>query len=430
MRKTSRNERLSSTVNPRFDLLGPRKEYENCEKRIDQIKKDTQKNFEWEKKQLTKRLDTLPSSTGLEDSGGTAGRGTSVGGPSRKTSTNAARPVPIDGKIGLSSAVESFLNKPNPNQAVQTSEGTNRQTETLKQLKFLYETAVALVANAEHASKMSNAKQTRGEEQAVDAVEDNDSKKTQRPSRSSQPRNFAELRTARFSTIDKPDDLKTTPRGSVVADDDRRTSTATGPRQRHMSMVTPEFVGPPSQAVQLISMIRVLTLGEPLKAKQMKALTAVLEESRIAVKAVKGNADPDRSQERLIKRLTELLELVRPQGAELTIKPEEILNCSYLRLTKDNIQRLEGMLRDQGFEPGIHCHSDVKETPLMDLTTQQSTSTHLAPLPQKEKSPRETMSVYMTKAGTPLEKKRVGKPDSVAGPSEDDEHRMKKFRAT
>ena len=39
----------------------------------------------------------------------------------------------------------------------------------------------------------------------------------------------------------------------------------------------------------------------------------------------------------------------------------QILQCSYLRLSKSNIETLEKMCREQGVDPGIHVHKDVTD---------------------------------------------------------------------
>jgi hypothetical protein len=42
-----------------------------------------------------------------------------------------------------------------------------------------------------------------------------------------------------------------------------------------------------------------------------------------------------------------------------TFTPRELLNCSYLRLSKSNVEELEQMIRDGGEDPGLHYHSDL-----------------------------------------------------------------------
>lgn len=36
-----------------------------------------------------------------------------------------------------------------------------------------------------------------------------------------------------------------------------------------------------------------------------------------------------------------------------------MLNCSYLRLSKSNVEAFEQMIRDTGEDPGLHYHSDL-----------------------------------------------------------------------
>lgn len=39
----------------------------------------------------------------------------------------------------------------------------------------------------------------------------------------------------------------------------------------------------------------------------------------------------------------------------------EALNCAWLRLSRDQIKMLEETVRQEGMDPGIHAHSDVKD---------------------------------------------------------------------
>jgi len=43
------------------------------------------------------------------------------------------------------------------------------------------------------------------------------------------------------------------------------------------------------------------------------------------------------------------------------MKPMEALNCKYLRLNREQVLRLEQLAREEGIDPGIHAHSDVRD---------------------------------------------------------------------
>lgn len=75
------------------------------------------------------------------------------------------------------------------------------------------------------------------------------------------------------------------------------------------------------------------------------------------------SATPDshtaRVQMRRLDRLKEILDSLKKKPEAPTFKPMEMLNCSYLRLSKSNVEELEDMVRKAGMDPGIHVHSDL-----------------------------------------------------------------------
>lgn len=65
-----------------------------------------------------------------------------------------------------------------------------------------------------------------------------------------------------------------------------------------------------------------------------------------------------RVQQRRLLRLKEILAILKKPTAKM-FSPREMLNCSYLRLSKANVEELEQMIRDAGEDPGLHYHSDL-----------------------------------------------------------------------
>ncbi|KAL8581128.1 hypothetical protein ACOMHN_033576 [Nucella lapillus] len=365
--------RLSTSVNPRFDVVAPRKELENAEKQIEKVRKEAQKAYEREKKQLVKKLETLPVS---------------------RLSSTAEGPGFMSAHGRKSMMIrESSLKKSSSGQIAHKKPSTAITNSDI--LGGFREHKISGSSGSRSKSKMSKGTSFSVRHRSVDVGSDVISqRKSSRPARSS------------FD-------------GSIISNLESAGSVL-------------EFNGTPSQAVQLISMVRILCLGRPLETKTMKAVSSVMEESRSAVKAIKGGVDPDRAQEKLMKRLNELLELVKPRGTDLIISPEELLRCSYLRLSKDNVERLEEMMRERGIEPGIHCHSDIQgyldTADLNEDTSGTKTFNMTGETDLRNFSP---VSIYMTKAGAPMDRSRTSKPESVAGPSAEEEMvRLKKFRAT
>ena len=104
---------------------------------------------------------------------------------------------------------------------------------------------------------------------------------------------------------------------------------------------------------------------------------------------------------------------------------------SYLRLSKDNVERLEQMIRAEGRDPGIHSHTDTENIDLAQLSEMASTS-QMRPVTDTADLTKnfQPVSIYQTKAGAPIDKKRNARPDCVPPASEEEENlaRMKKFK--
>ncbi|KAK3797523.1 hypothetical protein RRG08_054554 [Elysia crispata] len=76
-------------------------------------------------------------------------------------------------------------------------------------------------------------------------------------------------------------------------------------------------------------------------------------------------AHQDDSTALLLAELEDQIESSKNEGQKAQAKvvslmtPEEILACHYLRLNREQVDRLEKCIRDKGQDPGIHVHMDV-----------------------------------------------------------------------
>lgn len=59
--------------------------------------------------------------------------------------------------------------------------------------------------------------------------------------------------------------------------------------------------------------------------------------------------------------MSEMLGESSNSDARNKLKPMDALNCSWLRLSKRQVQDLEQMVKAEGLDPGIHAHSDVTD---------------------------------------------------------------------
>ncbi len=84
-----------------------------------------------------------------------------------------------------------------------------------------------------------------------------------------------------------------------------------------------------------------------------------------------------RQQKKRMVQLEQLLSSLKiGQKKEIPpveLDPMEVLNCSYLRLSKSNIESLERMVRESGRDPGIHAHSDVTDFELFEKPKDSTT---------------------------------------------------------
>ncbi|XP_045194211.2 uncharacterized protein LOC123549838 [Mercenaria mercenaria] len=69
-----------------------------------------------------------------------------------------------------------------------------------------------------------------------------------------------------------------------------------------------------------------------------------------------------RAQKKRIEHLEQVLKKLNPTyDTSVDIDPLKVLQCSYLRLSKSNVETLEKMSREQGKDSGIHIHMDVTD---------------------------------------------------------------------
>lgn len=97
------------------------------------------------------------------------------------------------------------------------------------------------------------------------------------------------------------------------------------------------------------------------------------------------------------------------------------------------MERLEEIIRAKGNDPGIHSHTDTTNIDLSNFATGSSnTCVKGSPAAADMGKNLQPVSIYMTKAGAPIDKKRNARPESVPTTSEEDENaaRMRKFKVT
>ncbi|XP_027723426.1 uncharacterized protein C16orf78 homolog [Vombatus ursinus] len=62
-----------------------------------------------------------------------------------------------------------------------------------------------------------------------------------------------------------------------------------------------------------------------------------------------------------IKNLIEKTPSVKPETSSMLLKPQEVLSCRYLRLSKNNVQTLINLCKDSGMDVDIHPHMNESE---------------------------------------------------------------------
>lgn len=398
-------------ANRHIDTMGPKKELEKAERQLELIKRETQKSFEREKRQLEKKIDSrrvsmapMPADMAARSRRVSTATTASIATTAQDFESPAAKGSAVDSlrTPKLSSFSKDLMPEIGLHHQLTPAE---RQADALRQLRYLHDMVLSMIKEAQiqvsvHETSGSEARRARMSVVSWRSEAVDDEAKSSQVSRraSSTGDETRRRRMSRSFTVD----------GNDSVDAQYFQSGTSTP-------MTDEFLTPPCPAVELITMARMLCMGRNLDTKQIKALTAVLEECRFAVKAIKGGMESDRAQERLIKRLNELMDLVRPLGGDLLISPAEILRCSYLRLSPENIETMEQMMIDQGLSPGIHCHTKVENMTLQELRELDAKmppgSAKLTPLPRSI----QPVTIFQTKAGTPMDKRRVSRPDGGMG---------------
>ncbi|CAG2221867.1 unnamed protein product [Mytilus edulis] len=95
------------------------------------------------------------------------------------------------------------------------------------------------------------------------------------------------------------------------------------------------------------------------RLKEVEELLYETSQFRRKQKSATPDSHTARVQMRRLDRLKEILDSMKKKPEAPTFKPMEMLNCSYLRLSKSNVEELEDMVRKAGMDPGIHVHSDL-----------------------------------------------------------------------
>ncbi|PVD20523.1 hypothetical protein C0Q70_18679 [Pomacea canaliculata] len=146
-------------------------------------------------------------------------------------------------------------------------------------------------------------------------------------------------------------------------------------------VVDPEVLQKNPFAARLMSVVNAIAYpsGQATIVKNQKVLRNLLEECRLTVRSIKAGTDPNgRLQARTVKKLGDILTTIRPANrANGLLSAEDALSCGYLRISKDQVGRLEDQLKQRGIDPGIHRHTDVTNINLFD----DSPSTKLKAMP-------------------------------------------------
>ncbi|KAH3778778.1 uncharacterized protein LOC127845544 [Dreissena polymorpha] len=106
--------------------------------------------------------------------------------------------------------------------------------------------------------------------------------------------------------------------------------------------------------------------GAPFDIAALKELENILNDARNYSARKPTTEDhyrhdvcSNRAQKKRIQHLEQALNRLNHDWEAPEIDPEKVLQCSYLRLSKSNVQTLEEMIRQRGNDPGIHIHTDL-----------------------------------------------------------------------
>ncbi|XP_019649670.1 uncharacterized protein C16orf78 homolog isoform X1 [Ailuropoda melanoleuca] len=136
------------------------------------------------------------------------------------------------------------------------------------------------------------------------------------------------------------------------------------PKGRRLSMVPGSYTrdGPRKSELDINDAIALESTQRPLTYRRQSSLDPMLQEPPVfggrkstLLRDWVTSRMPEVSYERKLKSLMEKgaepkVDLVR------TLKPEEVLSCRYLRLSKNNIRTLLKLCKDAGLNVDIHPH--------------------------------------------------------------------------
>lgn len=137
------------------------------------------------------------------------------------------------------------------------------------------------------------------------------------------------------------------------------------------------------------------------RLKEVEELLYETSQFRRKQKCTTPDSHTARVQTRRLDRLKEILDSLKKKPEAPTFKPMEMLNCSYLRLSKSNVEELEDMVRAAGQDPGLHYHSDLsgydlfadlkREAEAQQRLRTQDGSSRLTPTPSPTPSRRHSV---------------------------------------
>lgn len=112
-----------------------------------------------------------------------------------------------------------------------------------------------------------------------------------------------------------------------------------------------------------------------LDFEALKELESILNDARLYSSRKSSKEDhsrldlgSNRAQKKRIEHLEQVLKQLDPnyKWTSVELDPRDVLACSYLRLSKSNVEALENLIRKKGQDPGIHIHSDVTNYNIWD----------------------------------------------------------------
>jgi len=93
--------------------------------------------------------------------------------------------------------------------------------------------------------------------------------------------------------------------------------------------------------------------------------------SRTSERSSFGRKDTSEENKESDQRLNEDLKKLS-HLKKMKLEPMDALNCSWLRLTQEQVLMLEALVRESGHEPGIHAHSNVDNIDVFEELREQN----------------------------------------------------------